>query len=87
MTAWGMNPLLPVTPLAATALVFLVHSLVLRFLMTQVRANHGQLSTTLALCHVLLSCFGFGEEPLAASGIEGAVVLLVSRATIQRRLA
>ena len=52
MTAWGMNPLLPVTPLAATALV---SALVLHFLVTQVRANDGQLFTTPALCHVLLS--------------------------------
>ena len=52
MTAWGMNPLLPATPLVATALV---SALVLHFLVTQVRANDGQLFTTPALCHVLLS--------------------------------
>ena len=52
VTAWEMNPLLTVTPLAATALV---PTLVLHFIMTQVRANDGQLFTTLALCHVLLS--------------------------------
>ena len=76
VTAWGMNPRLRPLPASAAlaALVALVHSLV-----TQVRANDGQLFTTPALCHVLLSCFGFGEEPLAASGIEGAVVLKVSK--------
>ena len=52
VTAWEMNPLLPATPLVATALV---SALVLHFLVTQVRANDGQLFTTPALCHVLLS--------------------------------
>jgi hypothetical protein len=71
----GDEPNLRLLP-AATALAVL---LVLHAPVTQVRANDGQLFTTLALCHVLLSCFGFGEEPLAASGIEGAVVLKVSK--------
>lgn len=62
-----MTPL--VTAVLATTLVVL-------FAVTHVRANHCQLLVSTLACHVRLLRFWIREEPLAASGFEGAVVLV-----------